>query len=83
MRIYCPRPLASRFSSQRRPTPATCKSGPRQEWPLVRGLRKDAGWPNLGAQATATASRSAIGGPHSARTRGHSGERSLLRVVDL
>eukprot|EP00959_Pyramimonas_sp_CCMP1952_P183837 3844006-Pyramimonas_sp.AAC.1 len=47
------------------------KGDPRHEWPLesATSRRGDEWWPNPGAQAVATASRSAIGGPHWARLR--------------
>eukprot|EP00959_Pyramimonas_sp_CCMP1952_P140928 2949772-Pyramimonas_sp.AAC.1 len=41
-----------------------------------------AGRPNTGAQDAAIASRSAIGRPQCARAKSHSGEGSLLRLVD-
>eukprot|EP00959_Pyramimonas_sp_CCMP1952_P428518 8975614-Pyramimonas_sp.AAC.1 len=36
----------------------------------------------MGAQAAAITSPSAMGAPQWARTKGHSGERSLLRLVE-
>eukprot|EP00959_Pyramimonas_sp_CCMP1952_P410983 8612859-Pyramimonas_sp.AAC.1 len=62
--------------------PATRRSDPGQEGPLVRGFWGAAGGPDTSARDATTAPRSAIGGPQRARTRGHSGEGSLLRLVE-